>query len=198
MASFYQLRTVSPYTLGFLPLVYTSLQQGREAHWYGVASPREETLPLFVPLKIVETPPALSPLEIWAFVNHCYWWVAYTPQGLGQQKKKKKNENKNKQMEKKRKREKKSRLLSLWLLSLFVLSIFISAFGIFCSHISPFGVPTHFCWFIFTRNSGFVLVDPRSTFSGRVFGYILYKAPTLNSFSPCLLSTWFSAEPWEI
>lgn len=143
------------------------LQQGREAHCSGVASPKEETLPSLVPLKIVETP-AVSPLEIWASVSHCYWWVGHIPQGLGQQKKKKKN--------------REPRLFSLWFLSLFVLSIFTSAFGIFSNRISPFRVPTHFCWFIFTWNSDFVLLDPGSAFSGQVFSYILSKAQTLNCF----------------
>lgn len=54
----------APHILSFLSLVYCpDLQQQKEAHCAEVASPQEGTLPLFAPLKILETP-ALLPLEI--------------------------------------------------------------------------------------------------------------------------------------
>lgn len=60
-----QIVTAPPYTLSFLSLVYCpDLQQQKEAHCPEVASPQEGTLPLFAPLKILETPSALLPLEI--------------------------------------------------------------------------------------------------------------------------------------
>lgn len=160
------------------------LQQGREAHCSGVASPKEETLPSLVPLKIVETP-AVSPLEIWALVSHCYWWVGHIPQGLGQQKKKKKAENPGYSV--------CGFYLSLSLA--FSLLLLESSPTVF--HHSGSQLTSADSFSPETLTSCFWTPDPHSLVRCSVT-YSLRLKPWIASSSPCLLSTWFSAELWQI